>query len=78
MVDKIRFVGKRDTEEGGSSGAQIELRSDGKWIYVEVVAGVVQIWSGAPCIHCQRRGTRYIRCRLHAGVMMIANQLDLI
>jgi hypothetical protein len=78
VVEKLVFMGRRDKEAPGADKAQVELRSDGLWIYVEEVNGVVQIWSGGPCAHCKRSGTRWIRCRLHAGVMMIARQLDLI
>lgn len=78
MVDKIIFHGEKRGEAPGEARAQVELRSDGLWVYVEVVNGTVQIWSGLPCQHCKQVRSRYIRCRLHSGVMMIARQLDLV
>ncbi len=78
MADRVQFSGTSYKEAQGSEKAAIELRSDRLWVYVEVVGGQIQVWSGQKCPHCEEWDSRVIRCRLHSGVMMIARQLELI
>lgn len=78
MVSEYRFEGSAADGVLGSARAQIALRSDHRWIYVEEVNGALQVWSGPPCVVCRKRGTRLMRCRLHKRVVMMAAQIDLL
>lgn len=78
MFDKIEFDGAVTQEHRGVNRAQISVRSDHAWIYVQEVDGVVQVWSAPACKVCVRRGKRLERCQLHSGVIVIASQIDLL
>ena len=78
MVDEVQFKGGAHKLGVGPAAAQIAIRSDELWVYVEESNDLVQVWSGAPCRKCRRRGTRWLRCSLHERCKMIAVQLDLI
>ena len=78
MADEVLASG---LVAGGASvydRIEVQVRSDERWIYVEARHGSVRVFSGQPCPKCKRLGTRYVRCKAHAGAMAIAVQLDLI
>lgn len=78
MPDEIEFRGGVFRLGTGPAAADIRVRCDEMWVYVEVVGDQLRVWTQRPCASCRRKGTRYLRCREHQGVMMIATQLDLI
>lgn len=78
MFDGVEFQGPRGQVGFGSEAARIVVRSEERWVYIGEQAGVAIVASGPPCRRCQRKGTRYLRCRVHAWCSSIAVQLDLL
>lgn len=78
MVDEIQASSIVPGDRSVYDRVEVQLRSDERWVYVEVRSGSVRVWTAQPCPKCKRLGTRYVRCRDHAGVMLIAVQLDLV
>lgn len=74
----VDFRGYRGQMGDGPDAAHISVRSGDEWLFVEEVAGVVQVWSGPPCKACRVSGERLRRCQLHAGLVMMAEQLRLV
>jgi hypothetical protein len=78
MFDELQFAGLSGHRGRGAAAAQISVRSDHLWIFVEEVLGTLQVWSAPPCRVCVRRGKKLERCQLHHNVKIIASQLELL
>ena len=78
MVDEVQASALVADAASVYDRIEVQLRSDERWVYVDVRGGSVRVWSAQPCLKCKRVGTRYVRCRAHGRVMLIAVQLDLI
>lgn len=78
MVRKqVEFDRVRSARLSGLVSVQVSVDSDGEWLYVEVVRGVLQVWSGPACQKCQRVEGRLASCPRHRGVIAVALQLRL-
>lgn len=76
--ERLEFEGPSGKAGYGLAAAQVSLSPAELWVYVQVKEGVLQVYSELPCRGCRRRGTRWLRCKLHRRCQIIAYQLDLI
>lgn len=77
MVDRVEFQGPRGQVGYGLDAAQVNVAAQEPWCFVQVIRGVVQVWTAAACRRCVVQGRRVVPCELHKSCTVIARALEM-